>query len=282
MQVQIEPIKHQKSVELVRLNLRDEMEVTHYHGRGSRTVVALPGLGSSAQLFEPLLDHLPSDCSLLILHHRGIGRSSALRDEDTLNDVASELAYFLETRSFELCQKFDLLGVSYGGFLAQLIALKSPGIFHSLALFCTTSGGPDFEPLLNITDEALITQASMDEKKRATLSALYNTSQKTQQNSELFQKICRYRCESVSLSTTLWQNAQAKDFLATPLALEFIKTPTLVISAKDDRVVPAVNGAQLAKKIPSSQFIMMEDCDHLFFMEQTRQVMKHYQKFLFS
>lgn len=282
MQVSIDPIRHHKSVELVRLNSSDVMEVVHYHGRGSRTLVALPGLGSSALLFEPLLEFLPADLSLMILHHRGIGRSSSLRDEDSLDDIASELSQFLEIRSFELCQKFDLLGISYGGFLAQLMALKSPGIFHSLALFCTTSGGPDFAPLLDISDEALIAQTSMDEQKRAALSALYTTSEKTQQNSVLFQKICRYRMEKVSLATTLWQNAQAKDFLATPLALEFIKTPTLVMSAKEDRVVPAVNGVQLAKKIPSSQFIMLEDCDHLFFMEQTQQVMKHYQKFLFS
>lgn len=272
---------HQRTVELARFNAYQVLEVVHYHGRGSRTIVAIPGLGSSSLLFEGLLEYLPSDLSLMVIHHRGLGNSSPLKEEDDLNTVADDLIQFLEMRSFELCQKFDLLGVSYGGFLAQLMMLKSPSLFHTLALFCTSSGGKDFKPILEITDEALKLQSSLEREQKVLLSVMYSVSEKTNQDKNLLKKICLFRDEvKVSLATTLWQNQAAKDFLKQSLALEFIKARTLVMSGRHDRVVPFENTEKLAQKIPRSHFEIIEQADHLFFLEKSKEVMGKYQDFL--
>ena len=52
--------------------------------------------------------------------------------------------------------------------------------------------------------------------------------------------------------------------------LAFLRQPTLVMAGTDDPIVPVVNGRILAKLIPRSQFVTIDD-GHLFLLTSAKQ-----------
>ena len=52
--------------------------------------------------------------------------------------------------------------------------------------------------------------------------------------------------------------------------LPFLRQPTLVMAGTDDPIVPVINGRILAKLIPDSQFVTIDD-GHLFLLTSAQQ-----------
>ena len=52
--------------------------------------------------------------------------------------------------------------------------------------------------------------------------------------------------------------------------LPFLRQPTLVMAGTDDPIVPVINGRILAKLIPDSQFVTIDD-GHLFLLTSAKQ-----------
>ncbi len=52
----------------------------------------------------------------------------------------------------------------------------------------------------------------------------------------------------------------------------YIACPTLIVSARDDQLMPAWHGRNLAKHIPTSSFIELEEGGHMIPETQSRQL----------
>jgi 3-oxoadipate enol-lactonase len=112
---------------------------------------ALPGTGSPPRLLcisgtgaelrskpsvfdGPLASHF----DLLAYDQRGLGRSSVPDGPYSMADYGADAAALLASVGWESCL---VMGVSFGGMVAQELAIRHPNRVQRLVLACTSSGG---------------------------------------------------------------------------------------------------------------------------------------------
>ena len=96
------------------------------------------GSGTTVQTVRPLLDLVAAKFDLLAWDYRGLGRSVPLTGPYTVADLAADAAGLLEIAGWDTCR---VLGVSFGGMVAQEFAVSNPERVERLALACTSAGG---------------------------------------------------------------------------------------------------------------------------------------------
>jgi 3-oxoadipate enol-lactonase len=106
-------------------------------GSGAR-LLFFNGSGLTLQAVRPLLDPLAASFDLLAWDYRGFGRSAPVTHPYSMADVAADAAGLLEVTGWESCR---LVGVSFGGMVAQEFAVTHPQRVERLALACTSAGG---------------------------------------------------------------------------------------------------------------------------------------------
>jgi len=108
-----------------------------HSGSGPRLLFC-NGSGTTLQVVRPLLDVLAGKFDLLAWDYRGLGRSVPLTGPYAMADLAADAAGLLEIAGWDTCR---VLGVSFGGMVAQEFAVTSPDRVERLALACTSAGG---------------------------------------------------------------------------------------------------------------------------------------------
>jgi 3-oxoadipate enol-lactonase len=96
------------------------------------------GSGTTLRAVGPLLDLVAAKFDLLAWDYRGLGRSVPLRGPYAMADLAADAAGLLEIAGWDVCR---VLGVSFGGMVAQEFAVTNPERVERLALACTSAGG---------------------------------------------------------------------------------------------------------------------------------------------
>jgi 3-oxoadipate enol-lactonase len=121
------PIDHVNGVEL------------YWEQRGSGPrLLFCNGSGTTVQIVRPLLDVVAASFDLLAWDYRGLGRSLTLTGPYTMADLAADAIGLLEIAGWDSCR---VLGVSFGGMVAQEFAVTNPERVERLALACTSAGG---------------------------------------------------------------------------------------------------------------------------------------------
>ena len=121
------PVDHVNGVEL------------YWEQRGSGPrLLFCNGSGTTLRTVRPLLDLVAGKFDLLAWDYRGLGRSVPLTGPYTMADLAADAAGLLEIAGWDNCR---VLGVSFGGMVAQEFAVTNPQRVERLALACTSAGG---------------------------------------------------------------------------------------------------------------------------------------------
>ena len=121
------PVDHVNGVELY----------WEHWGAGPRLLFC-NGSGTTLQTVRPLLDLVAAKFDLLAWDYRGLGRSVPLTGPYTMADLAADAVGLLEIAGWDICR---VLGVSFGGMVAQEFAVTHPERVERLALACTSAGG---------------------------------------------------------------------------------------------------------------------------------------------
>lgn len=102
-------------------------------------VLYLPGTGSDLRRpANPLERRLASQFELLRLDLRGMGQSPVPPGPWCMQDFAYDVLQLLDALGWARCQ---LVGYSFGGMVAQELALLAPERFSRLMLLSSTAGG---------------------------------------------------------------------------------------------------------------------------------------------
>ncbi len=96
------------------------------------------GSGTTLETSAPLIDRLRRHFELLAFDARGMGRSSTVDAPYAMADLAGDALGLLDAVGWPACR---VLGISFGGMMAQEMAVTAPERVERLALLCTSAGG---------------------------------------------------------------------------------------------------------------------------------------------
>lgn len=235
------------------------------HGAGE-PLILIPGFASGAWNWFRQIEELSKDFLVITFDPRGIGRSKAADFTDLTNlsmrTFVEDVLWILETLGIE---KTNMLGASFGGFIAQEFALSFPERLSKLILVCTSAGGvrhvkPDLEILKSFTpDPSLTAGESIRKFIRPAFTDVFDAGE--------IEKICRMRESNEVAEAVYMAQLQVAFSFNTEEKLGEIKTETLVITGDRDRVVPMENSVKLAEKLPNARLEIIENGSHMFFIE---------------
>ena len=127
----------QPDIRMVTVN-GQRLRVAINPGNGSRTpLLLMNGLGVDLELFQPFVDALDAAREIIRFDVPGIGGSSLPAIPYTLPSLASLVARMLDRLDY---RQVDVLGVSWGGALAQQFALQHSLRCRRLILANTSTG----------------------------------------------------------------------------------------------------------------------------------------------
>ena len=135
----------------------------HYEraGEGPR-LLFLNGSGSTLREAGPMLDALRQHFDVLAHDQRGLGQTSIPDGPYTMADYAADAAALAEHVGWD---RYRVVGVSFGGMVAQELAVTWPERIERLVLSVTSSGGAGG------SSYPLHTLAAMTDEERSTLGA---------------------------------------------------------------------------------------------------------------
>jgi len=251
-------------------------------GEGLPLLMMHGGLGLDHSYFRPYFDQLSDNAKVIFYDHRGNGRSEKPADYGTLtHDVLIDDA--VAVLNFYGVEKAVVFGHSYGGFLAQQLAIKHADRLSGLIL-ANTVPVVDYQPVPNGTEEQLAAFGAaftrpMDDDKDwrktwTTFSQMYYRSY----DDETGQRID----SATHYCADEWNAGNAA--LATFNAVEGLPTvnvPTLVLSGEHDFICPTEHGgSRISSLIPNAELSVFDKSAHFPFIEQEKEFFEVIRKWL--
>lgn len=197
--------------------------------------------------------------------NRGAGDSEAPPGPYSTAQMADDAAALL---SFLGISRTHVLGFSMGGMIAQEVALRHPERVDHLVLACTSPGGegsvrPAFEAVASI---ACSPEDDPEEEFRQLIPFLYSDRYRQDHPEKIAEAVWRRLARPVSIPGHASQMAAAMGHAAWE-RLSGIRSPTLVITGTDDRLVPPVNSLRIAERIPGANLVLLDGAPHRLFDE---------------
>lgn len=182
-----------------------------------------------------------------------------------LDDMAADAAALIEALGAE---QADVLGLSMGGMIVQLMALNHPERVRTLMPVMTTSGDPDLPPS---EPEAL--EALTAEPESETLEAIGDLAVRTYHaigsHPDLRAPDEDLRASAIAdlqrANRPLGLARQFAALLAQPRwhdRLGSVEQPTLVLHGAMDRLIPPEAGRDIARRIPGAEIEIIDKWGH--------------------
>ena len=242
-----------------------------YEVRGTGDpLVLIPGFASGAWSWEWQAESLASDFQVVTFDPRGVARSVLHNGGHvSITKIANDTAGILEELRLDPAH---VLGISFGGFVAQELALRYPDRVRKLVLASTSFGGTDH---VAPAPEVLASFASMDGLNSPDHIRKYLTTAFTPDfargNADVVDRFCNLRAENaVPEEVYRQQLASAMGFDASGRVAD-ITAETLILTGDSDAVVPAENSQNLAAAIPNATLGVIADGGHMAFVENAEE-----------
>jgi len=238
-------------------------------------LLLLMGLGGNVEMWSPLLAHLTGR-RVLAFDAPGTGRSTTPIMPVPVPALADIAAAVLDRAGVGLA---DVLGYSYGGAVAQQLAVSHPHRVRRLVL-AATNAGVGSEPANPDASTALLSPVRYYHPGLFAASAqtVYggNIGRDPALQAELYAARSSNPPSAYGYALQLIGGA---GWSSLPFLHEIIQQ-TLVLCGDDDPLVPIANSRLLADRIPNAQLRVLTGSGHLLVMDDARRCALHIGRFL--
>jgi len=228
-------------------------------GDGPELVLLHP-VGLDHTFWEPLATAASRDHRVLRVDLRGHGLSPAA-DRGTPLDVYADDVYAAMARH---CRgPATVLGLSFGGMVAQVLALRRPDAVAALVLCgCTGGFAPELRPVLR--ERGLVAElAGMEAVVEPTIERWFSPAFRDDREVERVRH--RLRTDDAVSWSAAWH---AISTFETFPRLGEIGVPALVLAGELDVATPPASAAKLAQSIRGARYAVLPAAPHMMQIER--------------
>lgn len=236
--------------------------------QGHRPLVMLNGIGMNVEMLAPLATALP-EREVISFDMPGIGKSPDPIVPYTIPCMALTTAALLDRLEIETA---DILGISWGGALAQQFAFQHRARTGRLVLAATAAGATmvpgNTSMLAHLSDPR---EYTVERTLRRNLASVYNGG-----------GVGRVSLNAATAPSPLGFSYQMAAF-ATWTSLPFLpllSMPVMIMADEEDQLVPPSNAHFLHNAIPHSRIEMFQGGGHLFMLSHQERFIATLRDFL--
>lgn len=229
---------------------------------GSTPIVYINHLAANLDGCDPLImDTLAKHITVISFDYLGIGASSG-QSATSIDAVAREVIAFIRALGYD---KVHLLGLSFGGFVAQEILRVAPHLVDSVILAGTgPAGDKAIARVPGITFWDMLRGGLWGHDPRYYL--FFPTRGEARYQAKAFLariQLRRDRDRPTTLSALLRQlRAVVAWARSEPYALSSINHRVWVVNGDHDRMVPTSGSYELARRLPNASLTIYEGAGH--------------------
>jgi len=240
-------------------------------------LLLINGIGANLEVFDPFIDALEKGGRKTIGTIRfdvpGVGGSSPTFFPLRFRGLARLIAQLLDAVGH---QEVDVLGISWGGGLAQQFAHQYPQRCRRLVLVATSTGAISVPGRLSVLAKLLSPRRYLQPSYLATIAPT------------LYGGIFRQRPDLARAYAHQVRAPHGLGYYLQLLAgvgwtslpwLHRLRQPTLILAGNDDPIVPAVNARVMARLIPHARLHIVNG-GHLLLLTEREQVAPLVYRFL--
>jgi 3-oxoadipate enol-lactonase len=223
----------------------------------------ISGSGASLATTRMMVDPYAEHFDLAAHDQRGLGQTAIPPGPYTMADYAADAAALLDHLGWDTCR---VVGVSFGGMVAQELAVTWPERVERLALVCTSPGGAGGAsyPLHKLAgtepaERGTATMALLDTRFTPEWLAAHDADR-------LLAEGMAARGHVAKTSEQLRgerEQLEARSHHDVTDRLSRITAPTLVACGRFDGIAPLANGKAIASRIPGAELRVYEG-GHVF------------------
>jgi pimeloyl-ACP methyl ester carboxylesterase len=236
------------------------------HGQGPRLTL-IEGLGYHRWMWYKQVPAFSRVFTTLVYDNRGVGLTSKPPGPYSHEQNAEDLAGLLDHLGWE---RSHVLGVSMGGFIAQVFALAHPARVDRLVLVATGFGGTKMVPVPQEAAKAMMPDPTLSpgDRIRRAMPVAFGDRAWPDKHPDEFEQIVKWRLEEPQPPDAAMAQIMAGATFDVADQISRIEVPALVIAGANDGVVPPANSEFLAEELPNSRKEIIPEAGHLVIIEE--------------
>ncbi|MED2971713.1 alpha/beta hydrolase [Fictibacillus sp. B-59209] len=214
--------------------------------------------------------------------HRDLGRSTVYEpgtSNYSITDLADDAAGVLDAYSIE---KAHIVGMSLGGMIGQILALRYPERVLSLSVIASSVFGTEQEQLPPMDQKILdyhAKSATLDWSDRASVISFLADGWKTLAGSKPYEQERMYKLAEREVNrakqlTSRFNHAMLQGGGEYFDRMGEISVPAVIIHGTDDPALPYEHGLALVKAIPHAELVTLEGSGHEIHSEDWDQIIE--------
>ena len=228
--------------------LRVAIRPAHPASNGRPPLLLMNGIGASLDLLQPFADALSPQTAVIRFDVPGVGGSPLPRRPYRFTGLSRLVANLLTALGH---QKADVLGISWGGGLAQHFAAFQRGRCRRLVLVSTATGSLMVPASPVVLARMITPRRYLDRTYLSRVAGdLYGGSARA--DGEWIAERMHAGSRVGSLQGYLYQLAAGAGWTSVPF-LPFVRQPTLILSGDDDPLIPLANARLMRALIPGAR-----------------------------
>ena len=238
------------------------VNLAYYVDGAGPPVLCIMGLGGRGTDWNPaFIEAMAPHHEMIRFDNRGTGRSDRPEEPYSLDVMADEAVAILDAVGRD---RAHVLGVSMGGMIAQLVALRHPERVQRLVLIATHAGGATVTPPTPIAMAAFVADRSRPpaDLVRDAMTAI-TAPGFAARHPEAIDALVANATALPTPPASFVRQMQAIMASDRSARLGEIGVPTLVIHGTDDPLVPYPNGELLARDIKGARLLTLPGCGHM-------------------